>query len=171
MEPRSAITIGTDLPPVQQDSDVPHGTIVADMSGHREPPAEDADDAAIAEQEKQRFTTRDVSATNYDEAVLVWEPRFKATLPDLLTGEPNRTLKVDVRFKGRSKMWPGEIDKGVPEIVAIDKLIAQLERLQSTLARKTVLRDQLDKLLHVAITKPNSKSAHAPTSKKPKAKK
>jgi type VI secretion system ImpB/VipA family protein len=156
MEAKSAITVTSDLPPEQQDPDLPFQAVIGDMTGYREPPAEDEDDSLVAEREAQRFAARDVSPTNFDESIGVWRPRVNITVPDVLTDDPDQSIAIDVEFERRSKFWPGELDRKVPEIVKLDEMIRQLERLQSTLNRKVAVRSRLQEFLLNLVAEPEN---------------
>jgi type VI secretion system ImpB/VipA family protein len=158
MEAKTAITVTSELPAEQRDLDLPYQCIVGDLTGYREPPSEDEDDAVAAARQAERFAAIDVNPTNYDEALRKWKPRFKGKVSDVLTGDAQRTLDIDVEFHGRHKSWPGELDRSVPEIVKIDEMIRELERLQATLSRKVMIRDRLEGLLRAALPAPVTKS-------------
>jgi type VI secretion system ImpB/VipA family protein len=141
----TAISVSAGNPPEQRDADIPYQAIIADMTSHREPPKEEDDDAP--QDSAKQFASVDVTPNNYDEVLhTIWAPRFKATLPDRLTGRPDSTISIDVTFQQRTKFWPGELDK-VPEIKAILERIQQIERLQAHLARQPAARERLARLI------------------------
>src|ERR1700689_2499599 len=101
----TAISVSAGSPPEQRDADVPYQAIIADMTGYREPPQEEGDDAP--QDSAKQFASVDVTPLNYDEVLrTLWKPRFQATLADKLTGRPDSTLSVDVTFEKRTKFWP-----------------------------------------------------------------
>lgn len=128
----SAITITSGNPSEQRDRDLPWQAVIAGMTGHREPPNEDEE--VNPEDSAKRFAAVEVTPNNYDEVLAkIWGPRFQASLPDLLTGRPDSTLSVDVKFEKRTKFWPGELDR-VPEIKAVLEQIRQIDMKSAIMA-------------------------------------
>lgn len=144
----TAISVTSGSPPEQRDPDVPYQAVIADMTGYREPPKEDDD--SVPEDQMRRFAAVEVTPSNYDDMLPVWGAHFKATLPDLLTGDPDSTLSIDVTFKQRTKFWPGELDD-VPEIKAVLERIRHIERLQAHLARQPAVRERLARMILDAV--------------------
>jgi predicted component of type VI protein secretion system len=148
VEPKTAVTVTSANPPTQLDPEKPYETVVGDMSGYVEPPAEDDD----AQEPVSRLKSVEVRPDNFDDVRRgVWKPRFKGAVPDVVTGSPDRTIEVDVALTSRVQNWAGDLDRGVPQLAAINKLVRDVERLQSQLSRQPALRDRVEALMHAVV--------------------
>ena|ERR1700722_16287906 len=142
---KTAITVTTDAPADPKDHRRPFGAVMADMTGARPEPADDDATAPVT----SKFRAVHVTPKNYQKVFeTVWEPRFRGTVPDVLTGNPDGTIAVDIAFK-RSDLI-SDVDT-IPELVRLGHMIRDLESLQSRIGRDPVLRNRLDRILHESI--------------------
>jgi type VI secretion system ImpB/VipA family protein len=148
MNAKTAVSVGTKDPKDQVDADIPFDLTIADLSGHREPPENDAE---VEEDPASRLKPEEVTPGNHERLVREkWKPRVKASVPNHLGDNPDETLLVDVTFQRGTQFWAAELDQ-IPEIQSVLQVVAQIDRLQSALASRPPVRKKLAGLIENLI--------------------